>query len=128
MKTLSSVFFLAAFTALPSAAHGQRALKPLVSHQVGLTVDSSARTSVPIHPKNDNAQRSGSHTRKDAVIGAVIGVAAGLIAGSQMGTGCAVDTATSCNPDTKRRNNMAATAAVGGVVGAGVGALIGLKR
>lgn len=83
MPTVLSVLFLAAFTALPSVLHGQRAPKPLVSHHATFRVDTGYITPVPMAPNDASTKSIGRRTVNGALVGAGIGTLVGLVVGSQ---------------------------------------------
>ena len=65
-----------------------------------------------------------SRTLRGAIIGAVIGGVLGAVAGTQVHTGCLV-TSEPCNVQAKKIQFTVGLAAVGALIGSGVGALIG---
>jgi len=68
------------------------------------------------------ARRSG--TRRGAIIGAIVGGVIGGVGGAQLEFGCLV-TSDSCNARAEEIKAEVTLAAVGALLGAGVGALIG---
>jgi hypothetical protein len=68
------------------------------------------------------ARRSG--TRRGAIIGAIVGGVIGGVGGAQLNFGCSV-TSDSCNARAEEIKAEVTLAAVGALLGAGVGALIG---